>query len=239
MLAAFPYFQGSSSRGSLGGERWRLVLGTPYWRIQSAGIGCRIRYPPNSKYTGFATHTTCTQCSPRYYIIDFGYSRRYNPNELPSDVILAAGDRSAPEIQGQPSTHSTRLNPFPFDVYCLGNILCRDYKIHLSSPMHFLLPLVNDMTWEEPSLRHTMGKALARCVKLCNSLSTSQLRASPSDTTGFGQRCRRLKYTVTGVAPPPVKKFSEPVTATDSRFWSFSTLTLRHAGGMTTMEPCL
>ncbi len=70
-----------------------------------------------------------------------------------------------------------------------------------------------------------MGEALAPFVKLCNSLSTSHLSASPNDATGFGQRCLRLKYTVTGVAPLPVKKFSEPVTVADSGLRSFYTLT--------------
>ncbi len=129
-----------------------------------------VHHSLNAKFTGFATYTTRTQCSPPYYIIDFGYSRHYNPNELPFDVILAAGDRSAPEIKGHRATHFTRLNPFPFDVYCLvGNILRKDYLIgsiltlflyhsyptFCSAPISaspFLLPLVNDMTQEEPSL---------------------------------------------------------------------------------------
>ncbi|KAK0491842.1 hypothetical protein EDD18DRAFT_1290915 [Armillaria luteobubalina] len=173
----------------------------------------------DTKYDGIATHITRTQCWPRYYIIDFGYSRRYDPNKLPYDDIVAAGDRSAPELQRLRDDLSAKLNPFAFDVYCAGNMMCRNFDIRCPG-LHFLLPLVDDMTQDEPSLRPTMREALTRFVRLCNSRSTSQLRAPPYDA-GFGQRCRRLKYTLTGVAPLPVKKFSQPVMVSDSQLRSF------------------
>ncbi|KAG7451829.1 uncharacterized protein BT62DRAFT_940783 [Guyanagaster necrorhizus] len=188
---------------------------------------------------GFATHITRTQCWPRYHIIDFGYSCRYDPSELPFDHIVAAGDRSAPEMERIRADPSTRLNPFPFDVYCVANIMRKDYGIEFCPALEFLLPLVEDMTQDEPSLRPTMSEASARFVRLCNSLSTSQLRAFPGiDAAGLGHRCRRLKYTVTGVAPLPVKKFLEPDTVTNSRFRSFYTLTPGHVSGVTEMSPC-
>ncbi|KAG7451832.1 uncharacterized protein BT62DRAFT_999534 [Guyanagaster necrorhizus] len=171
----------------------------------------------NAKYTGFAAHTTRTLCWPRHYIIDFGYSRRYDPNELPSDVILAASDRSAPELNRLHADPSARLNPFSFDEF--------------HPPLQFLLPLVNDMTQDEPSLRPTISEAVARFARLCNSLTTSQLRASPrGGSAGFSHRCRRLMYTVTGVPPLPAREFSEPVTVIDSCLRSFYTLTPGHVG---------
>ncbi|KAG7451831.1 uncharacterized protein BT62DRAFT_999533 [Guyanagaster necrorhizus] len=164
-------------------------------------------------------HTTRTLCWPRYYIIDFGYSRRYDPNELPSDVILAASDRSAPELNRLHADPSARLNPFSFDEF--------------HPPLQFLLPLVNDMTQDEPSLRPTISEAVARFARLCNSLTTSQLRASPrGGSAGFSHRCRRLMYTVTGVPPLPAREFSEPVTVIDSCLRSFYTLTPGHVGVM-------
>ncbi|KAK0465862.1 uncharacterized protein EV420DRAFT_1636414 [Desarmillaria tabescens] len=131
---------------------------------------------------------------------------------------ILVGDRSVPELQKLSTDPSARLNPFPFDVYCLGNIMRKDYRIDLCPPLHFLLPLVSDMTQEEPSSRPTMSEA--------------SLRAPPSVyAAGFGHRCRRLIYTVTGVAPLPTKEFSEPVTATDSRLRSFYTFTPGHVEG--------
>ncbi|KAG7451835.1 uncharacterized protein BT62DRAFT_267364 [Guyanagaster necrorhizus] len=120
----------------------------------------------NNKNTGFAMHITRIQCWPRHYIIDFGYSRRYDPNELPSDIILAAGDRSAPELKRLHADPSARLNPFSFDVYCIANIMRKDYRIEFYPPLQFLLPLVDDMTQDEPSLRPTISEAVARFVRL-------------------------------------------------------------------------
>ncbi|KAK0479618.1 hypothetical protein IW261DRAFT_1607937 [Armillaria novae-zelandiae] len=186
----------------------------------------------NTKHNDIATHITRTQCWPRYYIIDFGYYRRYDPNKLPFDDIVAAGDRSAPELRRLRDDPSAKLNPFSFDVYCVGNMMREDYNIECCPGLHFLLPLVDDMTQDKPSLRPTMREALTRFVGLCNSLSMSQLRAPPYDA-GFGQRWRRLKYAVTGVAPLSVRKFSEPVMVSDSRLRSFYTQTPGNVGVVT------
>ncbi|KAJ7177785.1 hypothetical protein C8R46DRAFT_1074931 [Mycena filopes] len=83
-----------------------------------------------------------TQCWPRYYIIDFGLSRRYNPESGPplEDVVLG-GDKSPPEHR------EDRCNPFPTDVYFLGNLLKKEFihsdALKLSGdgnhkPLHFL-----------------------------------------------------------------------------------------------------
>ncbi|KAK0478608.1 hypothetical protein EDD18DRAFT_1312559 [Armillaria luteobubalina] len=119
-------------------------------------------------------HKDISILNPRYYIIDFGFSRRYDPNQYPYDEIVAAGDRSAPELRRLRDDPSTKFNPFAFDVYCAGNMMRRDYDI-CCPDLLFLLPLVDDMTQDEPSLRPTIREALTCFVGLCNSLSTSQL----------------------------------------------------------------
>jgi hypothetical protein len=66
-----------------------------------------------------------TRRPTRYLIIDFGLSRRYDPaNGPPLDQPLRGGDKSAPEHQDR----VTPCNPFPTDVYYLGNLV-REYYI--------------------------------------------------------------------------------------------------------------
>lgn len=66
-----------------------------------------------------------TRRPTKYLLIDFGLSRRYDPaNGPPLDTPLRGGDKSAPEHQDR----VTPCNPFPTDVYYLGNLV-REYYI--------------------------------------------------------------------------------------------------------------
>ena len=68
-----------------------------------------------------------TRRPTRYLLIDFGLSRRYDPaNGPPLDKPLRGGDKSAPEHQDR----VTPCNPFPTDVYYLGNLV-REYYIQV------------------------------------------------------------------------------------------------------------
>ena len=65
-----------------------------------------------------------TRCLTRYLLIDFGLSRRYDPaNGPPLDLPVRGCDKSAPEHQDR----VTRCNPFPTDVYYLGNLIREDF----------------------------------------------------------------------------------------------------------------
>jgi hypothetical protein len=65
-----------------------------------------------------------TRRPSRYLLIDLGLSRQYDPaNGPPVDVPLHGGDKSAPELQ----KGKTSYNPFPTDVYYLGNLVREDY----------------------------------------------------------------------------------------------------------------
>ena len=65
-----------------------------------------------------------TRRPARYHLIDFGLSRLYDPaNGPPLDRPLRGGDKSAPEHQDG----KTPCNPFPTDVYYLGNLAREDY----------------------------------------------------------------------------------------------------------------
>jgi len=64
-----------------------------------------------------------TRRPTRYVLIDFGLSRFYDPaNGPPLDDPLRGGDKSAPEHQDR----KTPCNPFPTDVYYLGNLVRED-----------------------------------------------------------------------------------------------------------------
>jgi hypothetical protein len=75
-------------------------------------------------YQGKAKKYTRTWRPPRYFLIDFGLSRLYDPaNGPPLDDPLRGGDKSAPEHQDL----TMPCNPFPTDVYYLGNLVREDY----------------------------------------------------------------------------------------------------------------
>lgn len=66
----------------------------------------------------------------KYYFIDFGHSCRYKAEgRPPMEPIMLAGDKSPPEhnIPGV-----TSCDPFPTDVYYLGNLIREDF-INVSS----------------------------------------------------------------------------------------------------------
>lgn len=75
-------------------------------------------------FRGSAQHKTRTQRPPKYYFIDFGISRRYNPeNGSPLEDPIRGGDRSVPEFR---DLH-TPCNPFPTDIYYIGNMIRQDF----------------------------------------------------------------------------------------------------------------
>ena len=78
-----------------------------------------------------------TRRPTRYLLIDLGLSRRYNPADGPPlEKPLHGGDRTAPEHQDG----KTPCNPFPTDVYYLGNLVRRYYiQVRVFSPFDEIL----------------------------------------------------------------------------------------------------
>ncbi|CAK5280706.1 unnamed protein product, partial [Mycena citricolor] len=138
-----------------------------------------VRTVMNPEFTRVSTVVSRTSCWPRYYIIDFGWSERYDPKRgLLFESVVRGGDRSPPEHR----TSEKPCNPFPTDVYTIGNILrTRFLMSHWGEksygPLRFLQPLVDEITREEPSARPTIGEALAQFDFVCAQLTKSQLRA--------------------------------------------------------------
>ena len=75
-------------------------------------------------YSGPAIHSTRTQRPPKYYIIDFGISRKYDPSEPdPKELPIWGGDKEVPEFQNS----NQPCNPFPTDVFYIGNAIMKDF----------------------------------------------------------------------------------------------------------------
>ncbi|TFY60098.1 hypothetical protein EVJ58_g5363 [Rhodofomes roseus] len=50
-------------------------------------------------YSELVSHYTRTEKPPKYYYIDFGLSRRYNPDDGPPRALpIFGGDKSVPEF---------------------------------------------------------------------------------------------------------------------------------------------
>ncbi len=81
--------------------------------------------------SGFVSPScTRTTCWPRYFLIDFGHSRRYDPADgIPHEWVLRGGDKTAPEHR---NPDALQCNPFPTDIYYLGNLL-REYFLDASA----------------------------------------------------------------------------------------------------------
>jgi hypothetical protein len=74
----------------------------------------------NPESNGPSKPLTRTQCPPKYYFIDFGIARQYNPaNGPPREWPIEGGDKTVPEFKNIKGMY----DPFPTDVYYLGNFI--------------------------------------------------------------------------------------------------------------------
>jgi hypothetical protein len=65
-------------------------------------------------------HYTRTQRPVKYYLTDFGISRRYNPDSGPPlEYPIYGGDKTVPEFRFSLDA----CNPFPTDIYYVGNAI--------------------------------------------------------------------------------------------------------------------
>ena len=79
---------------------------------------------PDLKYdwSGRVRYRSRTERPPKYYYIDFGLSRKYDPKDgPPQELPILGGDKSVPEFQGE--DYDQRSNPFCTDIYYLGNLM--------------------------------------------------------------------------------------------------------------------
>ena len=76
-------------------------------------------------FKGYIRPYTRTSRPVRYYLTDFGLSRKYSPDDSdPLEVPIFGGDKSVPEFQKDPYAPA---NPFRTDVYYMGNLIREDF----------------------------------------------------------------------------------------------------------------
>lgn len=86
-------------------------------------------------YIATAKHYTRTQRPTKYKIIDFGISRRYDPAEgRHLEYPIRGGDKTVPEFQGEGGYEPS--DPFPTDVYYVGNMIREDFLTVRFSSIH-------------------------------------------------------------------------------------------------------
>ncbi|KAF5320430.1 hypothetical protein D9611_010811 [Ephemerocybe angulata] len=149
---------------------------------------------------------TRTQHRPRYYIIDYGLSVRYEENEMPPSEVMGAygSDRSVPEHAFPNEPH----NPFPIDVYCLGNMIRRVILRDKPEQLGFgwIVTLIMDMTSPNPARRPTMDEVVLRYEECISGLKPALLRSrwkARSWTHAIPHLARKLGYIITQTPPIP------------------------------------
>ncbi|KAI0665383.1 kinase-like domain-containing protein [Trametes maxima] len=127
----------------------------------------------NRDMTKWVKYRTRTSCPTKYFLIDFGLSRKYDPSkEEPRAWPILGGDKSVPEFHRS----SEPYDPFPTDVYCLGNLI-RTVFLEEYKGLDFMAPLVRTMVRVEPATRPTMDEVSKRFDMLLKSLSPWKLRS--------------------------------------------------------------
>ncbi|KAH6890066.1 other/AgaK1 protein kinase [Coprinopsis sp. MPI-PUGE-AT-0042] len=168
-----------------------------------------------------------TERWPRYYLIDFGFSSQYAPEEMPPSVPpLPASDPSLPEL----AASSHRFDPFPSDVYYIGNWIRMELvdgnPLNSLRPgfktLEFLRPLIEDMTRHQPRERVTVDEAVRRLDSIVAHLPVTTLRSQLEENTSLGYRTstliakafahwrRRLLYIVQRKPPIPFTAKTTP-----------------------------
>jgi len=125
-------------------------------------------------YKGFAKHYTRTARPTKYYLIDSGLSRKYNPEDGPiREEVIFGGDKTVPEFQG--NNHEPQ-DPFPTDIYYIGNMV-RDDFLQKTRGVEFMQPSAADMVQDDPSKRPTIDEVVERFDKILSSLHWWTLRS--------------------------------------------------------------
>jgi len=125
-----------------------------------------------------AKHYTRTSRPTMYYLIDFGLSRQYDPeDDPPLELPIWGGDRSVPEF----NKSDEACDPFPTDIYYLGNVIRKQF-LQTTRGVEFMKPLVEDMVQDEPTQRPTINEVVERFNEIQHSLQWWKLRSRLVET---------------------------------------------------------
>ncbi|KZT10870.1 uncharacterized protein LAESUDRAFT_672427 [Laetiporus sulphureus 93-53] len=137
----------------------------------------KLFHPQKPKYTldfkGYAKFFTRTKRPTKYYFIDFGLSRKYNPEDgPPREDPIWGGDKTVPEFHRS----NDPCDPFPTDIYYLGNVIREDF-LKTYRGVEFMQPLVHDMVDDDPAKRPTIDQVVTRFADLRGKLGYWKLRS--------------------------------------------------------------
>ncbi|KAJ3481939.1 hypothetical protein NLI96_g7318 [Meripilus lineatus] len=129
----------------------------------------------NLNFKGSAKYYTRTARPTKYFLVDFGLSRKYNPEDgEPREIPIKGGDKTVPEFQGRGEFRP--CNPFPTDIYYLGNMIREDF-LQQTRGVEFMEPLVNDMVQDDPLKRPNIDEVVRRFEEITRKLSSWKLRS--------------------------------------------------------------
>ncbi|KAI0786619.1 kinase-like domain-containing protein [Abortiporus biennis] len=128
----------------------------------------------NRNYKGEAKHFTRTARPTKYYIIDFGLSRQYEPQDgSPRELPIFGGDKSVPEFIAD---FNKPYNPFPTDIYYVGNMIRLNF-LNKTRGLEFMSSLVADMTQNDPEKRPDIHEVVRRFTAILQQLHWWTLRS--------------------------------------------------------------
>ncbi|KAK2463765.1 hypothetical protein APHAL10511_004203 [Amanita phalloides] len=142
----------------------------PVW--PNAALGCN---GPAKK------RSTRTRRPPRYYITGFETSC-YFPPSVTNPLVYPSVDGDDPSTASQQQATTTPYDPFPADVYYLGNTIRSFLSGHGTQDrpvdgFQFLMPLLRDMTCQDAGQRPTMEEVVARYDRMLDTQSHWSLRS--------------------------------------------------------------
>ncbi|KAJ6547720.1 kinase-like domain-containing protein [Mycena sp. CBHHK59/15] len=150
--------------------------------LDSSPLYPEPRHPVNEimkrDWSGKAKPLTRIRRPVKYYFIDFGLSKHYPPSHPHTlEPPTWAGDKTVPEFK-----IGALVDPFPVDVYCLGNFIREMFtESSIMSPgmrrLGFMKPLVSDMVQDDPQKRPTMDEVAARFFQVRQQLRWWTLHA--------------------------------------------------------------
>ncbi|KAH9937743.1 hypothetical protein B0H21DRAFT_758128 [Amylocystis lapponica] len=125
-------------------------------------------------YKGTAKYYSRTERPSKYYYVDFGHALKFDPADGPPvQVPLFGGDKSVPEFQGEGAREPG--DPFPVDVYYLGNLIREDW-LKIYAGFEFIKPLVEAMVQDDPHKRPTIDQVVTQFDDILRGISPLKLR---------------------------------------------------------------
>ncbi|KAL1937558.1 hypothetical protein VTO73DRAFT_13053 [Trametes versicolor] len=142
-----------------------------------------------------------------YYLIDFGISTRFSPDDPSKLVVGTKGlETTVPEL-----STTVPYNPFKTDIYILGALFRQEFLDKYSN-VGMLAPLIASMTAKDPAARPDAAAALEawRLMRKQTPASHRQWRAKGRDESLLGSVFRDALLLLGAPAiPPPLPRIRE------------------------------